>query len=54
MNSEPLLNTDKEDDKALLPLINISTSGWMVVVIRIDPLTKTSSYYAQMFMVAFC
>jgi len=54
MNNEPLLNTDKADDKALLPLINISTSGWTVVVIHFDPLTKTSSYYAQMFMVAFC
>jgi hypothetical protein len=46
--------TDKADDKALFPLMNISTSGWMVAVIHIGPLTQTFSYYAQMFVVVIC
>jgi len=46
--------TDKKDDKTLFPLMNISTSGWMVVVIHIGPLTQTSSYYAQMFVAVIC
>jgi hypothetical protein len=39
-NKQQIANyTDKVDDRALLLLMNISTSGWMVIVIFIGLFT---------------